>query len=307
MDYVQLGRTGPQVSRIGLGCWGMSGTYGPGDDAESIRTLDRALELGLTFLDTADTYGDGHNESFVGAALRGRRDRVVLATKFGRTRSRRRTRRQQAAGYVRSACDASQRLGVTRSISITTTASTSRSHRRNGRRDGRARRRWKSAPPRALEAKPDNLRLANAVPDRRTQSEYSLHRDVGDNGVSHGGNSASRWSGTRCTAGFSAPPCAKLFREQDPRSRNPRYSDEILRKTSAWSTVSRRWRANSDSAPRSSHSPGSTRGVHHRSRANGAPSRENVAALDTRRGANRTLEAVAVKAAGAQADPITIS
>ena len=78
-----LGRSGPTVSAIGLGCMGMSEFYGPHDDAESIATIHRALDLGVDFLDTADMYGPYINEELVGRAIRGRRERVVVATKFG--------------------------------------------------------------------------------------------------------------------------------------------------------------------------------------------------------------------------------
>ena len=92
----------------------MSGSYGEVDDAEASRTFDRALDLGLTFVDTGDVYGNGHNEEFVGRALKGRRDRVVLATKFGRTFGTPGARGVNGRpDYVKSACDASlQRLGV---------------------------------------------------------------------------------------------------------------------------------------------------------------------------------------------------
>jgi aryl-alcohol dehydrogenase-like predicted oxidoreductase len=79
-----IGKSGLSVSAIGLGCWGMSGSYGPADEEESVATLRHALDLGINFIDTADSYGDdGHNESLVGRALAGRRHEYVLATKTG--------------------------------------------------------------------------------------------------------------------------------------------------------------------------------------------------------------------------------
>jgi aryl-alcohol dehydrogenase-like predicted oxidoreductase len=111
----RLGRNGPEVSAIGLGCMGMSEFYGSGDEAESVATIHHAIDRGVTFLDTADMYGVGRNEELVGRAIRDRRDQVFLATKFGNVRG--------PAGeflgvkgdpdYVRSACEASlKRLGV---------------------------------------------------------------------------------------------------------------------------------------------------------------------------------------------------
>jgi len=111
----KLGHGGPSVSAIGLGCMGMSDAYGPPDEATSIATIHRALDLGIDFLDTADVYGPEKNERLVGRAIRDRRHRVVLATKFGNVRS------PEGAWigvngkpeYVRQACDASlRRLGV---------------------------------------------------------------------------------------------------------------------------------------------------------------------------------------------------
>jgi len=115
MQQRELGTSGPLVSAIGLGCMGMSEFYGTGDDRESIATIHRALELGVTFLDTADMYGSGANEELVGRAIHGRRDSVFLATKFGIVRSDDPTARRidGSAAYVRAACDASlKRLGV---------------------------------------------------------------------------------------------------------------------------------------------------------------------------------------------------
>ncbi|HEY9747616.1 MAG TPA: aldo/keto reductase [Allocoleopsis sp.] len=115
MQTRQLGRQGLTVSAIGLGCMGMSEFYGTGDEAESIATIHRALELGVTFLDTADMYGPFTNEKLVGRAIADRRDQVVLATKFGNERSEdgRFLGVNGKPEYVRQCCDASlQRLGV---------------------------------------------------------------------------------------------------------------------------------------------------------------------------------------------------
>jgi len=114
MKKRKLGSQGLVVSELGLGCMGMSQFYGPRDDAESTATLERAIDLGLDFFDTADIYGTGHNEELVGKVLRKHRNRVVIATKFGNLVLPDGTRAINGRPeYVRSACDASlKRLGV---------------------------------------------------------------------------------------------------------------------------------------------------------------------------------------------------
>jgi aryl-alcohol dehydrogenase-like predicted oxidoreductase len=114
MKTRKLGSQGLVVTELGLGCMGMSQFYGPRDDAESAATLERAIELGLDFFDTADVYGTGHNEELVGKVLRKHRNRVIIATKFGNQVLPDGTRAINGRPeYVRSACDASlKRLGV---------------------------------------------------------------------------------------------------------------------------------------------------------------------------------------------------
>jgi aryl-alcohol dehydrogenase-like predicted oxidoreductase len=111
----ELGKSGLQVSALGLGCMGMSDFYGPSDEAKSIETLRHSIDIGVTFWDTSDMYGLGHNEKLVGRALQGRRDQVVVATKFGVLRGEDGSfiGVDGSPGYVRKACDASlERLGV---------------------------------------------------------------------------------------------------------------------------------------------------------------------------------------------------
>ena len=166
----------------------MSGTYGVSDDSEALRTFDRALELGITFIDTADTYGSGHNEEFVGRALQGRRDRVLLATKFGRTFGTGVARGVNGRPeYVRSACDASlKRLGVDtidlyyqhrvdKTVPIEETIGTMVELKAAGKI------RYLGL----SEASAENVRRAAAVhPIAALESEYSLFsRDIEDNGV----------------------------------------------------------------------------------------------------------------------------
>lgn len=180
MQMRRLGRNGPTVSALGLGCMGMSEGYGAADEDEAIATIRHALDLGLTLLDTADIYGPHANEILVGRAIRGRRDEVVLATKFGFVSDPAQAGGRTLDGrpdYVRRACEASlRRLGVETidlyylhrvdpevPIEDTVGAMATLVHAGKVRHLGLS------------EASPETLRRAHAVhPIAALQSEYSL-------------------------------------------------------------------------------------------------------------------------------------
>src|SRR5580692_3526424 len=166
MPQRHLAKNGPLVSALGLGCMGMSEFYGARDDAESIATIHRSVELGMTFLDTADVYGFGDNEVLVGKAIRGMREKIFLATKFAIVRDKANPAARGVSGkpeYIRAACDASlKRLGVD-------TIDLYYQHRVDLIRAGKIRHIGLS------EAGPATIRRAHAVhPIAALQTEYSL-------------------------------------------------------------------------------------------------------------------------------------
>ncbi|MBC6698632.1 aldo/keto reductase [Hymenobacter sp. BT190] len=189
MQHRTLGRSGLTVSALGLGCMGMSDFYGQPNDAESIRTLHRATELGVTFFDTADMYGPYKNEELVGKALKDRRQQVVIATKFGILRDPSDPSKRGISGrpeYVRQACDDSlRRLGTDyidlyyqHRVDPATPIEETIGAMAELVKAGKVRHLGMS------EAAPDTLRRASAVhPIAALQTEYSLWSRDPEDGV----------------------------------------------------------------------------------------------------------------------------
>src|SRR3954467_6219158 len=239
MKTRKLGEQGLEVSAEGLGCMGMSEFYGDADEGEAVRTIHRALELGVNFLDTADMYGPFTNEKLVGRAIADRRDQVVLATKFGnvRTEDGGRLGIRGDAEYVREACDASlQRLGtdhidlyyqhrVDKTVEIEETV-------------GAMKELVEAGKVRYLglsEASPETIRRANAVhPISALQTEYSLWtrdpeeqilptiRELGIGFVAYSPLGRGFLSGR-----FQSP---EDIPEDDFRRSNPRFQGENFRR-----------------------------------------------------------------------------
>lgn len=186
MQKRKLGNLGLEVSALGLGCMGMSDFYSGRDDNESIKTIHRALDLGVTLLDTADMYGVGKNEELVGRAIKGRRDQVIIATKFGNVRAEDGTFLgvNGRPEYVKQACEASlRRLGVDyidlyyqHRVDPNTPIEETIGAMADLVREGKVRYIGMS------EAAPETIRRAHAVhPITAFQTEYSLwSRDVED-------------------------------------------------------------------------------------------------------------------------------
>ena len=234
MKQRSIGRSGLAVGALGLGCMGMSEFYGPTDEAQSLETLAHALDRGVTLFDTADAYGFGHNEELLGRFVKGRRERVTIATKFGLVRKPGSYERRvdNTPAYIRAACEASlQRLGVeaidlyyAHRLNLETPLEDSIGTLGDLVKAGKIRAIGLS------EVSPDTLRRAAAIhPIAAVQSEYSLWTRDPELGVLQ----ACREVGAAFCAysplgrGFLTGQVASdTLAANDFRRQNPRFADE---------------------------------------------------------------------------------
>ncbi len=265
----KLGAHGPEVSILGLGCMGMSEFYGAGDEKESVATLERALELGITFWDTSDAYGPHTNEELIGRTLAGRRDKVFLATKFGIVRDPNDPMKRGISGrpeYVRQSVEGSLRRlktdyidlyyqhRVDRTVPIEETVGAMA----DLVKEGKVRHLGLS------EASAESIRKAAKVhPITALQSEYSLWtRDPETTGTL----AACRENGIALVAysplgrGFLTGAITRPedFSEDDYRRVNPRFTGENFAKNLAIVEKVKKFAADKGCTPASSPSPGSS-------------------------------------------------
>ena len=185
MEYRQFGTTEFKVSPIGLGCMSMSGAYGPSDDAESIATLHRAFDLGINFLDTSASYGNGHNHELIRKALTGRRERVIVHSKSGSIRTPAGPRGGGSPAYLTSVCeDSLRRLGIeTMDVFCLSRVDPNVPIEESVGAMGRLIEQGKTRYIALSEAGPESIHRANAVqPIVSLQMEYSLWSREAENG-----------------------------------------------------------------------------------------------------------------------------
>jgi len=263
MQTRQLGRNGPSISALGLGCMGFSGGYGPVDDRESIATVHAALDAGVNYLDTGDFYGAGQNEMLLGQALKGRREKAFIAVKFGALRSPDGTwlGSGQPPGFGEElsrlfAQAARHRHHRSLSAARIDPAVADRGHGRRDRRHGQG---WLRAPHRLSEAGTDAIRRAHKVhPIAALQIEYSLMsrgvekailpvlRELGISLVAYG----------VLSRGLIADHALSGSTGGEIRSRMPRFMGDISRAIARWSRRCRRSPRRRAARPPSSRSPG---------------------------------------------------